>query len=104
MDFIELVRQFRVGPFAVFDIAVSYLGIFLLAPRLTRLALKARLHISKAQWLWLVLPISIFVHLIFGLRTPLTKMVIDPNNYYLAKFVILFMLFMGLRSIKTTKK
>ncbi len=104
MDFIELVRQFRVGPFAVFDFAVSYLGIFLLAPLLTRLALKKRLQVSRAQWLWLVLPISILVHFIFGQGTPLTKMVIDPNNYYLVKFAILFMLFMGLKDTRIAKK
>ena len=104
MEFIELVRQFKIGPFAVFDIATAYLGVFLLSPLLTRVAKKLRLRISMVQWLWLVLPISILIHLIIGLRTPLTKMVIDPNNYYLVKFVILFMLFMGLRGVILTKK
>lgn len=104
MDFIELIRQFKVGPFAIFDIIVSYLGVFLLAPLLTKLALKAHLHVSKVQWLWLVLPISILAHLISGQRTPLTQMVIDPNHYYLEKLVILFMLFMGLKGTRVTKK
>lgn len=104
MEFIELVRQFKVGPFAVIDTAVAYLGVFLLAPLLTRLALKAHLHVSKVQWLWLVLPVSILAHLIFAQETPLTNMVLDPNKYYLAKFVILFMLLMGLKDIRITKK
>jgi len=104
MDFIELVRQFKVGPFAVIDTAAAYLGVFLLAPLLTKLALKAHLHVSKIQWLWLVLPISIFFHLIFRQQTPLTRMVIDPNNYYLVKFVILVMLFMGLKDTRITKQ
>ena len=104
MDFIEFVRQFRIGPFAVFDIAVSYLAVFLLASRLTNLARKAKLHILKAQWLWLVLPVSVIIHLIFGQETPLTRMALDPNNSYLLKLVILFMIFMGLRGIRITKK
>lgn len=104
MEFIELVRQLRIGSFAIFDIVVSFLGIFLIAPRLTDLALKAHLHVSKVQWLWLVLPVSIIAHLIFGLRTPLTRMVIDPNNYYLVKIIILFMLFMGLKDTRIIKK
>ena len=104
MEFIELIRQFKVGPFAIFDIAVSYLGVFLLAPLLTGLALKVHLRVSRVQWLWLVLPVSILVHLIFGQRTPLTQMIIDPNNYYLVKLVILFMLFMGLKDTRFSKK
>ena len=104
MEFIELIRQLRIGPFAVFDTAVAYLGVFLLAPLLTRLALKAHLQVSKAQWLWLVLPVSILAHLIFGQSTPLTKMFIDPNDYYLVKFVILVMLLMGLKDTRITKK
>lgn len=104
MEFLELVRQFKIGPFAVFDTTLAYLGVFLLSPLLTRLTKKAHLRISKAEWLWLVLPVSVITHLIFGQETPLTKMVIDPNGYYLVKFVILFMLFMGVKNIRITKK
>ena len=104
MDFFEFVRQFKVGPFAVIDTVAAYIGVFLLAPLLTKLALKANLRVSKAQWLWLVLPISIVFHIIFGQITPLTRLVIDPNNHYLVKFVILVMLFMGLKDTRIIKK
>ncbi len=104
MEFIELVRQLKIGPFAIFDTALAYLGIFLLAPLLSRLALKAHLNISRIQWLWLVLPISILAHLLFGQETPLTNMVTDPSNFYPVKIVILLMLFMGLKDTRITKK
>lgn len=104
MDFLEVVRQFRIGPLAVVDTAVAYFGVFLISPWLTKGAVKVRLRINKAQWLWLVLPIGIAVHIIFSQRTPLTEMFVDPNSFYLVKMVILFMLFMGIKDIRFIKK
>lgn len=104
MDLIEFLRQFRIGSFAVFDFAISYLGVMLFSGRLTKLVSKIRLHVSRSQWLWLVVPGSILIHLIIGLKTPLTKIILDPNNYYLEKFVILFMLFMGLKDTRIIKR
>jgi len=103
MDIFETLRLFKIGPFAIFDFVISYLGIYLLAPALSKLALKIKLHISRTQWLWLVLPLSILIHLLFGQRTPLTQMVINPNNFYLLKILIIFMLFMGLKDTKVKK-
>lgn len=104
MEIIDLLRQFRIGPFAIFDFVVSYLGIYLLANRLTAIALKVHLKISRKQWLWLVLPISIVFHLIFAQDTPMTMMVTDISGFYLVKIVILFMLFMGLKDTKIVRK
>jgi len=103
MNIIEVLRQFKIGQFAVFDTVISYVGIYLLAPQLTKLTLKAHLQISRTQWLWLVLPLSIVIHLIFNQKTPLTNMVLNPNGYYLLKFLILFMLFMGLKDTRFIK-
>lgn len=34
MKFIAFLRQFRIGPFAVFDVVLGYVGILLLSPHL----------------------------------------------------------------------
>ena len=99
MDYIGWLRQFRIGPFPIFDLILAYVGIFLLSPVLTKLAAKLHLSISRLQWIWLTLPIGIAVHLLIGQQTPLTKMFIDINGYYLIKIIILFMTFMGLKDV-----
>lgn len=104
MSAIELARSFRIGPFSVFDFATAYLGIYLAAPLLSKLFRRFNLEIPRSSWLWFTLPIAILVHLALGLQTPLTKMVLDPNGYYLTKIIIFAMLFMGIRLIKRSNQ
>lgn len=103
MELVNLLRQFRIGPFTIFDIATAYLGIFLIAPFLTKLFSKIHVHISRAAWLWLTLPISVIFHFFLNQNTPFMKMLLDPNNFYVEKAVLLFMLYMGLKDIKIRK-
>jgi hypothetical protein len=94
--FIETLRSFRVGPFAVFDIATAYIGIYLVAPYLTKLFLLIGISVTRAQWLWLTLPIALLVHVVFGIDTALTRMVLNPSGHYIAKLVVAGMFFMGI--------
>lgn len=94
---IQTLRSFRVGPFAVFDFASAYLGVYLLAPVLSYLCSLFGLSVTRTQWLWLTLPLSILFHLLFGSRTPFTVMVLDPSGHILAKLLVLGMLFMAFR-------
>jgi len=91
---IEYLRSFRVGPFAIFDFAVSYLAMYFLAPYLSKLLALAGIQVNREQWLWLTLPIALAFHLIFRPDTPFTKMFLDPAGGYVAKLVILAMLIM----------
>src|ERR1035437_3587054 len=102
MDYIAILRQFRIGPFTVFDTVTAYLGIFLIAPLLTKIFSKIHINISRAGWLWLTLPISVVFHLIFRQNTPFMKMLLNPNQFqfYLGIIIILFMIYMSLRKIK----
>ncbi|KKR48191.1 MAG: hypothetical protein UT84_C0045G0002 [Candidatus Curtissbacteria bacterium GW2011_GWA1_40_16] len=100
MDLINILRQFRIGPFAVFDFLIAYLGIFLLSSTLTKYFAKIHLYFSRTDWLFLTLPIGLLFHLTLRLRTPLTKMVMDPHGFYAIKALILFMLFMGFRKCR----
>lgn len=92
MDLITLLRSFRVGPFAIFDFAISYLIVYLLSPYLYRMGVK----LSRKQFLWLTLPFSILVHILFGSMTPLTKMFLNPHGDYWVKILVIFMIFMAI--------
>lgn len=104
MTTLEYLRHFRLGGYAIFDFTVAFLGIFLLSPLLSKLFLKLRLDIPKRNWLFLTLPIGIFVHLIIGNITPLTASFFNPNGEYLIKLIILLMLILGLKGIKIVNK
>lgn len=100
MDIIGILRQFRIGPFTIFDTLLAYVGIYFIAPLLSKLFAKINISISRSSWLWLTLPISVIFHLIFNQSTPFIKMVLNPSGDYLAKIVLLFMLYTGLKGVR----
>jgi len=104
MTSLEFLRSFRVYKIAVFDLILSYFGIYLLSPLLIKLFKKLNIKTSKTQLLWLTLPLSIVIHLLVGQETPLTKMVLDQHDYYLVKIIILAMIFMAFKKKLRTKK
>lgn len=101
---IEFLRQFRFGEYAIFDFAVVLLGIYLLSPLLSKIFLRFRIDIPKKSWLLLILPISIFAHLLVGKITPMTRDFIDIDSHYILKILILSLLVLGIKSIKIIKK
>jgi len=101
---ITFLRQFRLGDYAIFDFAVSFLGFYLLAPLLSKLFLKLRIDIPRQNWLYLTLPIGIITHLISGHITPLTRDFIDIQGHYIVKIVIIALLLIGLNDIKIVRK
>ncbi len=104
MDTLEYLRQFRLLGYAVFDLTLAFVGIYLLAPLLSKIFLKIRMDIPKTNWLFLTLPIGILTHLLIGNLTPMTKAFFDINDHYFLKAVILILLILGLRGIKIVKK
>lgn len=104
MNILEYLRQFRIGEYTIFDTALAFLGVFLLAPVLSKIFLKLRISIPKRNWLFLTLPISIPVHLLFGQMTPMTKGFIDIHGHYILKVVILILFIFGMKGIKIIKK
>lgn len=101
---IEYLRQFRFGEYAIFDLTVSFLGIYLLSPLLSKLFRKLRLDIPKRNWIFLTLPIGILTHLLVGRMTPMTQNFFDIHAHYLIKIIILASLVFGIRGIKLTRK
>lgn len=104
MTTLEYFRQFRIGEYAAFDLAISFLGIYLLSPLLSKIFLKFRIEISKKSWLLLTLPIGILAHLLSGNMTLMTKNFLDLQGHYILKILILGLLILGLRGIKITRK
>jgi len=103
MNTIEYLRQFRLFEYAIFDLVVSFLGIFLLSPLLSKLFLLIRIKIPKRNWLFLTLPMGILIHLLFGSFTPMTKNFLDINDHYILKAIIIISLFFGLKGITIVK-
>jgi hypothetical protein len=104
MTTLEFLRQFRLGEYAIFDLTVSFLGIYLLSPLLSKIFLKIGLNIPKQNWLFLTLPIGILFHLFFGRMTPMTVNLLDLHSNYLLKLLFLILIWLGLRGIKLISK
>jgi len=104
MTTIEFFRQFRFGEYAIFDLTVSFLGIYLFSPLLSKIFRKFRVDMPKRGWLLLTLPISILVHLLTGNLTPMTKNFIDMHGHYVLKILIIGLAILGIRGAKITKR
>lgn len=98
---LEYLRQFKVGPFAIFDTVISYVGILILAPLLSWLMSRLHLKIPISSWLWFTMPISVIFHIIFRQSTPLMKILTNPGQFqfYIALLILLTMTYIGLRGI-----
>lgn len=93
---ITTLRSLRIGPFSVFDFVTAYIGIYLLAPYLSKLFLLIGVSVTRTQWFWLTLPIAVLIHKLFGIDTALNRMVFDPSGHYIAKLVLIGMVVMGI--------
>jgi len=104
MDTITTLRQFRLGGYAVFDFAASYMGMALLAPLLSGLFRKLGIEIPMRNWLFFTLPLSIISHMAVGTYTPMTRAFFDPQDHYLLKLVVLLSLALSFMDIKKPKR
>lgn len=101
---VEYLRSFKILEYAIFDFVLSFLGIYLLSPLLSKLFSKVRLNISRKSWLLLTLPLSIIIHSFVGTITPMTENFLDLKSHYLLKIFIVILTYFGLKDIKKTKK
>ncbi len=82
-------REIRINDFSIFDFAVSYFAAYLLSFPLKNI-------ITVKQLFYLVIPVSIIVHTLFRVHTPLTDRFWDPNADYFIKITAIYMLLKGL--------
>lgn len=102
-DLLGFLRSYRFGPISIFDTVGSFALVYLFGPWLTRLFRKLRVEIPQSSWYWLVIPIGEIVHFLFGISTPLMRMLQNRDGDYLAKFVVFAMIVLGLRKISGRK-
>ncbi|HXK37506.1 MAG TPA: hypothetical protein VJ579_00345 [Candidatus Paceibacterota bacterium] len=100
---IEFLRHYRVLGYAVFDLTVSFLGMALLAPLLSRIMRKLGFIVPMVNWVWMTLPIGILTHLIVGRMTPMTVQFLNPNGDYVLKAIVFVMFVLGLVGIRRAK-
>ena len=103
MNIIEFLRQFRVSEYAIFDVAIAFVGMYFLAPWLSKIFLKVKIYVPKQHWLYLTLPLGILIHLLMGTITPMTRDVIVIDDHYVLKVLIVGMIFLGMRGIKRVR-
>ncbi|EKD80155.1 MAG: hypothetical protein ACD_40C00193G0020 [uncultured bacterium] len=103
MSSIEFLRSFRIGEYAIFDLATSFIGVFILSPLLIRLFRMAHLEIPLTSWLLFTLPIGIGTHILTGNYTPMTKYFLDPSGHYPLKIFIIILFILGFRGISIIK-
>lgn len=101
---VEYLRSFKIGQYAIFDILVSFLSVYLLAPLLSKLFKYAHLDIPKSTWLYFTLPLSVIFHILVSNFTPLTKYILDINGHYTEKISLIILVVIGIRHIKIIKK
>lgn len=100
---IEGLRQFRLGDYAIFDMALAFVGMGLLSPVLSKLFRFIKLEIPRKIWLIWTLPISILIHLLIGQMTLMTKRFLNLEGDYLLKALVIILIIFGLRGIKKIK-
>lgn len=104
MPSIEYLRSFRIFGYAIFDFALSLVGVYILSPILSWLFLKIGIKISRKSWLLLTIPASIVIHFMVGSITPLTEQFINPNGDFVAKIIVVILTYMGLKNITILRK
>lgn len=88
---IEYLRSFRLAGYAIFDLTLAFVGIYLLAPVLSKLFLKIGVVVPRISWVLLTLPLGILVHVLVGTNTMMVKDFLDPSGHYGLKIFILIL-------------
>ncbi len=98
---LEHLRQFKIGPFAIFDTVVAYLGILIISPILNWLMSKLHIKVPIISWICFTLPLSVVFHLISNQSTPLMNILANPSHFqfYIVTFILLAMTYVGFRNL-----
>ena len=101
MNTIEVLRQYKIGPFAIFDTVGSYLAVLILSPIITKVFSKLGVYIHWTSLLWLTMPLAVVFHILFKQSTPLMKLLMNPKQiqFFIAWAILVFMAYMGLKGI-----
>ncbi|MFA5945381.1 MAG: hypothetical protein WC802_00525 [Patescibacteria group bacterium] len=104
MGIFSYLRQFRLGEYTVIDTALSFVAVYFLAPLFSKGCRKLGAEVPRSSWLFFVLPVSILVHLLVRVDTPLARNFIDPHGHVIVKIVIIALVILGAKDIRIQKK
>jgi uncharacterized membrane protein len=104
MTTIELLRLYRFGDYALFDLFLAFLGMYLLAPVLSKIFRFFKLEIPKINWVFFTLPIGMVLHVLTKANTVMTKNFFDTQSHYFIKILIFSSLILGLMGIRVIGK
>ena len=100
MNTLEFLRSFHLFGYAIFDLSLSFIGMYFISSLLSKLFIKIKIIVPKINWVYLTLPIGILIHIFVGTYTPMVKDFLNLNSHYILKIVIIIFLFLGLRGIR----
>lgn len=100
---LEYLRSFRIGEYSIFDLVISFLGILLISPLLTKVFKLIHLEIPLKSWLFFTLPLAIFAHILVGQNTLMTTYFLDPHSHYLLKISIVILFLIGVLQVKSSR-
>ncbi len=100
MNIITYLRHWRFEGYAIFDLALSFLGMWLLSSLLSKIFRVIHIHVPARNWIILTLPLSIVAHLLVGRYTPMVNNFLSPNDHWVLKLIILGCLILGLWGIR----
>ena len=100
MNTLEYIRSYKISDYSAFDLVLAFVGVWLVAPLLSRAMLKLGVRVPKISWVIWTLPIAILAYIIVGNITPITAQFLNPSGYYILKIVIVVLTVYGFRGIK----
>lgn len=100
---LDSLRLPRIGPYAIFDLVLSFVGVAMLSPLLSWIFRQIHLRIPFISWMYFTLPIGIISHILVGNHTLMTKQFLDPQSHYLLKIFIFVLIILGCLNIKIIK-
>lgn len=103
MNILSFLRSFTIFDYAIFDLLISFVGIYLISDILSKLFLKIKIYIPKENFIFLTLPLGIVFHILFRNFTPMTLDFLNPNDFYFLKILIILLLILGLRNVNIIK-
>lgn len=102
MNTIDFLRQFRIGEYAVFDFALTFVFAAIVGPFLSKFFAKKNIQIPLKSWFFWSVPFSIVAHLLVGSMTPMTETFIAPDGHYVLKLVMVLLIGLGFVGVKRT--
>jgi hypothetical protein len=88
----DYIRSFKVGQYALFDLVVSYAGMYYLG---------RSIGIDTSVSMLLTLPIGVAIHSLLGINTPMTAHVLDQGTTPM-RLIVIAMTLMAIYMLHTS--